>query len=155
MIWYHIDRVDTGAAIWHRVTGPRFTNALTSILMKWSLQNFAHGTTAMLSWHVQKFVAIWWPATELQQGEIFIVCELWAKMKPAPGPHWLMWWMLPGTTKSLTEPIWTRTIKTPAFWDTPRRSMITHTGDSHQVPSQNKTKSSKLQTLKNCQKLKF
>ena len=41
----------------------------------------------------------------------------------------------------------------PAFWDTPRCPMITHTSDSHQIPSQKKTKS-KLQILKNCQKLK-
>ena len=44
----------------------------------------------------------------------------------------------------------TRTTRTPAFWDTPRRPMITHTSDSHQIPSQNNTKS-KLQILKNCQ----
>ena len=35
----------------------------------------------------------------------------------------------------------TRTTRTSAFWDTPRRSMITNTRDSHQIPSQNKTKS--------------
>ena len=35
----------------------------------------------------------------------------------------------------------------PAFWDTPHRLMITHSSDSHQIPSQNKTKS-KLQFLK-------
>ena len=54
------------------VPGARFTNGfyiaiqlrwkfrftLTSILIQWSLQNFVHGTTAMLSWHVPKFVAI-------------------------------------------------------------------------------------------------
>ena len=34
-----------------------------------------------------------------------------------------------------------------AFWDTPCRPMITHTSDSHQIPSQKKTKS-KLQILK-------
>ena len=28
----------------------------------------------------------------------------------------------------------------PVFWDIPRRPMITHTSDSHQIPSQNKTK---------------
>ena len=27
------------------------------------------------------------------------------------------------------------------FWDTHRRPMITNTSDSHQIPSQNKTKS--------------
>ena len=32
--------------------------------------------------------------------------------------------------------------------------MSTHTSDSHQIPSQNKTKS-KLQIYKNCQKFKF
>ena len=41
----------------------------------------------------------------------------------------------------------TRTTRTPAFWDTPRCPMITHTSDSHQITSQNKTKS-KLQILK-------
>ena len=82
--------------------GPRFTNGfsiaiqirwkvrftLISILIQWSLQNFVHGTTAVLSWHVQKFVAIWWPATELQQGEVSIEFELRAKktlVKRAPG----------------------------------------------------------------------
>ena len=40
----------------------------------------------------------------------------------------------------------TRTTRTPAFWDTPRHPMITHTSDSHQIPSQNKTKS-KLQKI--------
>ena len=49
----------------------------------------------------------------------------------------------------------TRTTRMPAFWDTPCRLMITHTSDSHHIPSQNKTKQDKLQSLKNCQKFKF
>ena len=44
--------------------------------------------------------------------------------------------------------------RTPAFWDTPRRPMITHTTDSHQIPSWNNTKS-KLKFLKNYQNFKF
>ena len=48
----------------------------------------------------------------------------------------------------------TRATRTPAFWDTPRCPMITYTSDSHQIPSQNKTKS-KLYILKNCQKFTF
>ena len=73
--------------------GPRFTNGfsiaieirwklrfvLISIPIQWLLQNFVHDTTAVLSWHVQKFVAIWWPVTELQQGEVSIEFELRAK----------------------------------------------------------------------------
>ena len=38
--------------------------------------NFVQGTTAVLSWHVQKFVVIWWPAKELQQGEVSMEFEL-------------------------------------------------------------------------------
>ena len=38
----------------------RFRFALTSILIQLSLQNCVHGTTAVLSWHVQKVVAILW-----------------------------------------------------------------------------------------------
>ena len=44
--------------------------------------------TAVLLWYVQKFVAIWWPAKELKQGEISIEFELRAKkslVKWAPG----------------------------------------------------------------------
>ena len=43
----------------------KFHFALNSVLRKGSLQNFAHATTAVLSWHVLKFVVIW-----LQQGKI-------------------------------------------------------------------------------------
>ena len=67
------------ACQWWGDTGPRFTDGsflaiqirwkfrfiLTSALIQWWLQNFVHGTTAVLSWHVQKFVAIWWPVAEL------------------------------------------------------------------------------------------
>ena len=35
----------------------------------------------------------------------------------------------------------TRITRMPVFWDTPRRHMITHISDSHQIPSHNKTKS--------------
>ena len=44
--------------------------------------------------------------------------------------------------------------RTPSFWHTPRHLMITHSSDSHQIPSENKTKS-KLRSLKNCQIFKF
>ena len=57
----------------------KFRFTLTSILIQWSLRNFVHGTTAVLLWHVQKFVAIWLPATELWQGEVSFEFELRAK----------------------------------------------------------------------------
>ena len=40
--------------------------ALLQILMKWSLQNFAHATTAQLSWHEQSIVASWLVGMEVQ-----------------------------------------------------------------------------------------
>ena len=48
----------------------------------------------------------------------------------------------------------TRTTRTPAFWDTPCQPMITHNSDSHQIPSQNKTKS-KLQIKKKANNSNF
>ena len=36
----------------------KFHSALIQVEVKWLLQNFAHATTAVLSWHVQHFVAI-------------------------------------------------------------------------------------------------
>ena len=88
----------------HHAPGARFTNGfcitiqirwkfrftLTSILIQWTLQNFVHGTAAVLSWHVQKFVAIWWPATELWQGEVSIEFELRAKNVSETGPRRLL-----------------------------------------------------------------
>ena len=55
----------------------KFCFTLISILIQWSLQNFVYGTTAVLSWHVQKFVAVWSPTTELQLGEVSIEFEHW------------------------------------------------------------------------------
>ena len=42
----------------------KFHSALIQVFHKWLLWNFAHSTTAVLSWHVQKFVAIWYITTE-------------------------------------------------------------------------------------------
>ena len=39
---------------------------------KWSLLKFAHGTTAVLSWHVQNFLAIWYPTKELNWNQLSI-----------------------------------------------------------------------------------
>ena len=45
------------------------------IVTQWLLQNFEHATTAVLLWHVQTFVAIQSPGTELQQHVNFH--EIW------------------------------------------------------------------------------
>ena len=39
-------------------------SGLTQVIVKWSLWHFAHGTTAVLSWYVQNFVAISYPTME-------------------------------------------------------------------------------------------
>ena len=57
----------------------KFHFAPIQILIKWSLQYLAHGTTAGLSWHVPNFVAIWSSVIELELSEISIEFELWWK----------------------------------------------------------------------------
>ena len=57
----------------------KFHFALIQALIKWSLQNLAHGTTAGLSWHVQNFVSIWSTVIELELNEFSIEFELWWK----------------------------------------------------------------------------
>ena len=87
-LWYLADVSTLINKAWHAGTNGfsiafqirwKFRFTLISSLIKWSLQNFEHGTTAVLSWHVQNFVAIWWPATELQQDEVSIEFALRAK----------------------------------------------------------------------------
>ena len=48
---------------------------------------------AVLSWHGQKFVVNWWPAIELQQGEMSFEFELRAKIvsETAPAGHHKTW----------------------------------------------------------------
>ena len=53
--------------------------ALIQVLIQWSLQNLAHGTTAGLSCHVPNFVAIWSTVIELELNEFSIEFELWWK----------------------------------------------------------------------------
>ena len=57
----------------------KFHFALIQVLIKWSLQNLAHGTTAWLSWHVPNFVAIWSIVIESELNEFSIEFELWWK----------------------------------------------------------------------------
>ena len=57
----------------------KFHSALIQVIVKWSLRNLAHGTTAVLSWHVKNFVAIWHLTIELHWNQFFIEFELWWK----------------------------------------------------------------------------
>ena len=41
--------------------------AVSQMLIRWLLPNFAYGMTAVLSWHVQKFVAMCLPGMDSQQ----------------------------------------------------------------------------------------
>ena len=70
----------------------KFHFGLTFILTKLSVQNFAHAVTALLSRHVQNYVAISLPETELQYMKIFIEFELWWQnllVKLAQGWNWI------------------------------------------------------------------
>ena len=59
----------------------KFRFTLTSILIQWLLQNFYMARQLCCRGMCkQKFVVIWWPATELQQDEFSIEFELHAKM---------------------------------------------------------------------------
>ena len=46
------------------------------VMYMWSLRNFAHITTALLSWHVHKFVVNGWPWIGITQNKISIEFEL-------------------------------------------------------------------------------
>ena len=91
-------------------------------------------------WHRQHFHVMTpsWSCCPTDQQQLIINLRTWNTYL---GHRW--WWVI--TTDNLTRRL-SRT-RTPAFWDTHRRPMITHTRDSHPIPSQNKTKS-KLQILK-------
>ena len=43
----------------------KFHSALIQVVVMGSLQNFAHGMTALLSWHVHNIIAKWYPSMEL------------------------------------------------------------------------------------------
>ena len=49
---------------------------LIRVWMKWFLQNFAHVTTTMLSWHVQNLIVIWSWGIRLQAHEFSIKFEI-------------------------------------------------------------------------------
>ena len=83
----------------YSVSGVDFTNIISiplsfhlrtfsmfmGILIQWLLQNFAHATTAVLSSHVQKFVAISWSGTVLLQNKF--QSNLNCKWKKWNGPQ--------------------------------------------------------------------
>ena len=56
---------------------------------------FAHNTTAVLSWYVQKFVAFWWSVMALQQQNFpsYWNCgqKSWVKWA---GGHWEWFWII-------------------------------------------------------------
>ena len=88
----------------------------------------------------------------------FVVSSTWPRFWSTSDMYYMttMWPHKMGDLPGIT-----RATRMPAFWDTPRHPMITHTSDSHQIPSQNKTKSKlqiskklpKIQILKFCKKL--
>ena len=45
---------------------------LIEVVVKWSLWNFAHDTTAVLLWDEQKVIAIWYPTMKLHWNQFYI-----------------------------------------------------------------------------------
>ena len=72
--------------------------------------------------------------------------KLWGVYHENLGENW-PWYNGTKICHCITTIKTTRTTRTPVFWDTLCRPMITNTSDSHQIPSQNKTRS-KSQILK-------
>ena len=58
----------------------KFNCVLTLMIAKRLPQNFAHGMIAVLSCHVQKFIAMWWPCLKLQQN-IFCTWKFFCERK--------------------------------------------------------------------------
>ena len=105
----------------------KFHAAFIHILIKWSLQNFAHAMTAQLSWHVQIFEVMWCHTrkSKLNQNDSTIQSEWWAEnhqwdRPQAPGPAELLcsrkgitdkditlnWWIEQYTFVPLTPETW-------------------------------------------------
>ena len=71
-------------------------SALIQVAMKWSLWNFAHGTTAELSCYMQNFVAIRYPMMELHLNQVPVEFELRWKNR---------WWNGPWTRCEITTTV--------------------------------------------------
>ena len=57
-----------------------FFSALIDVLVKWSLWNFAHGMTAMLSWHVQDFF-LWYDTLHWSYTKAILFYKIWITME--------------------------------------------------------------------------
>ena len=77
---------------WIWLSWVNFTNDFSTVIqMRWKshsaffqvaiviAKKFWNGTTAVLSWHVQNFVTIWYPAMELHLNQFSIKFGLWWK----------------------------------------------------------------------------
>ena len=65
----------------------KFHSTLFEVVVKWSLWHFAHGTIAVLSWHVQNCIAIWYTTMSLHLNQFSIEFELWWKNCSWNGPQ--------------------------------------------------------------------
>ena len=66
----------------------KFHSALITVIKKWLLWNFAQGMIAVLSWHVQNLVGIWFRTTRVMPKWFFVEFELQRKksiVKWSPG----------------------------------------------------------------------
>ena len=59
----------------------KFHSTLIEVVVKWSLWHFEHGTTVVLSSHVQNCIAIWYTSMSLHLNQFSIEFELWWKTR--------------------------------------------------------------------------
>ena len=64
-----------------------YSNRNSNKVITTKLCTWHNHCTVVGFWHVQKFVAIWWPTMELQQSEVSIEFELRAKIVIETGPR--------------------------------------------------------------------
>ena len=64
----------------------KFHSAPIQVILKWSLWNFAHGTTVQLSWLLHNYVALLYPGMELHLFQFSIGLKLRWKTRSWNGP---------------------------------------------------------------------
>ena len=102
-------------------------SALIKIMMKWSIWYFAPDSLAWLSWHLQIFVALWYPTLELCWLQLVIVFESKSKRtihKMGAKSIWLTCCLATYMCRDLC--LWYNDMKSVVLYGTPRVASLQH-----------------------------